>query len=105
MSFNSITKRSATFGPTPGVCRIAALSPMAMAEARSVGLNVLSTDSATLAPTPCTVCNSRNHSRSTSERKPNKRIWSSRTWVSIDKVVASPAAGSACKVRAEQCTR
>ena len=37
-------------------------------------------------------------------RKPNSRIWSSRTWVSIASATGSPWAGSACKVRAEQCT-
>ena len=78
--------RSATFGPTPGERATIALSRIAMAEARSAGLSVPSTDSATLAPTPCTVCSRRNHSRSTSLVKPNSRIWSSRTWVSIDSV-------------------
>ncbi len=43
------------------------------------GRSVPSTARATFAPTPCTVCNSRNHSRSTSLRKPNSLIWSSRT--------------------------
>ena len=61
--------RSATFGPTPGVRATIALSRIAMAEARSAGLSVPSTASATLVPTPCTVCNSRNHSRSTSVEK------------------------------------
>ena len=64
---------------TPGVRDTAALSRMAMAVARSCGLSVPSTDSATLAPTPCTVCSRRNHSRSTSLRNPNSLIWSSRT--------------------------
>ncbi len=85
MSFSSVTMRSATLGPTPGARAIVALSRIAMADARSAGLSVPSTESATLAPTPCTVCSRRNHSRSTSLRKPNSRIWSSRTWVSIDK--------------------
>ena len=58
--------RSATFGPTPGVRATIALSRIAIAEARSAGLSVPSTASATLAPTPCTVCSSRNHSRSMS---------------------------------------
>ena len=74
LSFNSVTMRSATFGPTPGVRATMALSRIAMAEASSAGLSVPSTESATLAPTPCTVCNRRNHSRSTSVRKPNSLI-------------------------------
>src|SRR6516225_7471571 len=82
--------RSATFGPTPGARATMALSRMAMAEASSLGLRVPSTESATLAPTPWTVCRRRNHSRSISERKPNRRIWSSRTCVSIDNVAGSP---------------
>ena len=59
---------------------------MATAEASSDAFSVPSTDSATLAPTPCTVCSRRNHSRSMSLAKPNSLIWSSRTWVSIDSV-------------------
>ena len=39
-----------------------------------VGGKVESTANATLAPTPCTVCSRRNHSRSTSLRKPNNFI-------------------------------
>ena len=52
---------------------------VAIAFARSAGGSVDSTASATLAPTPCTVCSNRNHSRSMSLRKPNSLIWSSRT--------------------------
>src|SRR5262249_42745109 len=84
LSFNSVTMRSATFGPTPGVRVTAALSRNAMAFASSAGGSVPSTANATLAPTPCTVCNKRNHSRSMSLLKPNNLIWSSRTYVSID---------------------
>ena len=64
---------------TPGVRATIALSRIATASASSEILNVPSTDSATLAPTPCTVCNRRNHSRSASLAKPNSLIWSSRT--------------------------
>ena len=64
---------------TPGVRVTAALSRSAIALARSAGGSVESTASATLAPTPCTVCSRRNHSRSVSLRKPNSLIWSSRT--------------------------
>ena len=71
--------RSATFGPTPGVRATMALSRVAIAVASSAGLSVPSTASATLAPTPCTVCRMRNHSRSASLVKPNNLIWSSRT--------------------------
>ncbi len=60
--------------------------------------------SATLEPTPCTDCSSRNHSRSASERKPKRRIMSSRTWVSMDSTAASPVGGRFCKVREEQWT-
>ena len=104
MSFSSVTMRSATFWPTPGERAIIALSRNAMALARSAGASVPNTESATLVPTPCTVCSSRNHSRSTGVIKPNSRIWSSRTWVSIASTTGSPGAGSACSVRAEQCT-
>ena len=89
--------RSATFGPTPGVRATMALSRIAMAVARSAGLSVLRTDSATLVPTPCTVCNSRNHSRSPSLKKAEQ----------ADLILAhmrldrerrgSPARGNACK--------
>ena len=51
-----------------------ALSRSAIAFANSAGGKVPSTASATLAPTPCTVCSRRNHSRSTSLRKPNSFI-------------------------------
>ena len=44
-----------------------ALSRSAMAEARSAGFKVPRIESATLVPTPCTVCSKRNHSRSPSE--------------------------------------
>ena len=76
----------------------------AIALASSAGGSVESTASATLAPTPCTVCSRRNHSRSMSLRKPNSLIWSSRTYVSIDSTAASPSAGNACSVREAQCT-
>ena len=56
LSFSSVTMRSATFGPTPGARAIVALSRIAIAEARSPTFSVPSTESATLAPTPCTVC-------------------------------------------------
>ena len=62
-------------------------------------------DKAMVARTPCTVCSRRNHSRSTSVRKPNNLIWSSRTYVSIDSVAGWPVPGNSCSVRAEQCTR
>src|SRR5258708_2136431 len=75
--------RSATFGPTPGVRATMALSRMAMADARSAGLSVPSTESATLAPTPCTVCSRRNHSRSMSLRNPNSLI---ETYVREDQI-------------------
>ena len=74
------------------------------ADASSDAFSVPSTDMATLAPTPCTVCSWRNHSRSRSLANPNNLIWSSRTCVSIDSVAGSPGDGSACSVRAEQCT-
>ena len=60
--------------------------------------------SATLEPTPWTDWSSRNHSRSESERKPNRRIMSSRTWVSMDKTAASPVGGRFWRVREEQWT-
>ena len=58
--------RSATFGPTPGERATIALSRIAIALARSAGRKVERIDSATLVPTPCTVCSRRNHSRSMS---------------------------------------
>ena len=70
--------RSATLAPTPGERDTVALSRIAIACQLDV-FNVPSTDSATLAPTPCTVCSRRNHSRSASLVKPNSLIWSSRT--------------------------
>ena len=77
---NAIALRDkAAVARTPGVRTTAALSRSAIALARSAGGKVESTASATLAPTPCTVCKSRNHSRSMSPRKPNSLIWSSRT--------------------------
>src|SRR5262249_7220268 len=79
LSFNSVTMRSATFWPTPGERATVALSRIATAEASSEAFNVLSTDIATLAPTPCTVCSVRNHSRSMLLGNPNSLIWSSRT--------------------------
>ena len=60
--------------------------------------------SATLAPTPCTLCNRRNQFCSASLRKPNRRMASSRTWVSIQTVTASPTGGRACRVLDEQNT-
>ena len=68
-----------TFGPTPGARAIIALSPRAIAEARSAGFSVPRMASATRVPTPCTVRSRRNHSRSRSEAKPNRRISCSRT--------------------------
>src|SRR5260370_463045 len=64
----------------PQLDQLRGLSPLsraarsAIASAGSDGGKVLSTASATFAPTPCTVCNSRNHSRSMSLRKPNSLI-------------------------------
>ena len=58
------------FGPTPGARPIMALSDSAKARCRSRGESVESTASATLAPTLCTVCSRRNHSRSSAAAKP-----------------------------------
>jgi holliday junction DNA helicase RuvA len=67
------------YGQPQAAAAIAFASRSAIALARSDGGKVESTASATLAPTPCTVCSRRNHSRSVSLRKPNSFIWSSRT--------------------------
>ena len=50
-----------------------------MAVARSEAFNVERMASATLVPTPCTVCRMRNHSRSSAVMKPKSFNWSSRT--------------------------
>ena len=105
LSFSSATMRAASFGPTPGARAMAALSPVAMAVAKRAGIEHRENASATLAPTPCTVCSRRNHSRSWSERKP----------IEADHVLADMGLdgerqpprrpwGRFCSVRDEQCT-
>ena len=64
LSFSSVTRRAASFGPTPAGRLRLALSPAAIARAISSGDRVERIDSATRAPTPCTVVRMRNQSRS-----------------------------------------
>ena len=70
LSFSSATMRAATFGPTPGARATIALSCNATALARSPADRVPITASATRAPTPCTICRSRNQSCSARVAKP-----------------------------------
>src|SRR3546814_6410477 len=69
LSFNSLTMRWASLGPTPLARDTIALSPLAIAAWRSAGASVERIASATRAQTPWTLVNSRNQSRSAAERK------------------------------------
>ena len=60
--------------------------------------------SATLVPTPCTDCSRRNHSRSSVEAKPTRRIMSWLTSISVWISANSPWPGRADSVRDEQAT-
>ena len=84
---------------------IEALSPSAIAVARSPGRSTERIASAALAPTPCTDWRSRNQTRSAGSRKPKSVIASSRTWVSTCSSTGWPVRGSRCSVLAAQCTR
>ena len=64
LSFSSSTSRAASFGPTPGARAIIALSCRAIAWLSASPGSAPRMPSATLAPTPCTLCSSRNQSRS-----------------------------------------
>ena len=97
--------RLASFGPTPSARLTIALSCAMIACDSSSALSVERIESATLAPTPCTVVSSRNQSRSLPALKPYRSIASSRTSVSTARLTGPPLFGRAPSVRAEQRTR
>ena len=70
LSLSSVARRAASFGPTPAGRLSVARSWAAIARAISSGDSVERIDSATRAPTPCTVVRMRNQSRSAVSRKP-----------------------------------
>jgi hypothetical protein len=70
LSLSSVTMRWASFGPTPDARVRLVLSCTSTASASADGASVPSNASASFAPTPCTVVNRRNQSRSSSEAKP-----------------------------------
>ena len=71
--------REAVFFPTPGIRCTAATSWAAMAAASPEGVKAESAANATLGPTPLTPMSFSNSVFSSSERKPNSDMPSSRT--------------------------
>ncbi len=71
--------REAVFFPTPGMCDTRATSCAAMAATSSAGENADSAARATFGPTPPTPMSRSNSAFSSSERKPNSAMPSSRT--------------------------
>ena len=69
------------------------------------GRSVPSSDSATRAPTPCTVCSRRNQVRSAASGKPYSVIPSSRSCSSVCSSTASPTRGSRSSVAGATVTR
>ena len=100
-----MTMRSATLGPTPGVRLIDALSPIAMAEASSPGLNVPSTDERHLgADALHGLQQAEPFALGVAEKAEQADLVFAH--VRLDRQRRRLAgAGSACSVRAEQCTR
>ncbi len=105
LSFNSLTMRWASLGPTPLARAIIALSPMATARWSSSGSSADNIASATRDPTPCTWVSSRYQSRSSARAKPTRRIESAATSISVWIVTASPIVPNAASVREEAPTR
>ena len=87
------TTRSVTFSPA-----MSAAFTSASSASRRVP------DSATRAPTPCTVCSRRNHSRSSADAKPYSFMASSLTFISIIRLAGAPTARRD-RVEAGHCTR
>jgi hypothetical protein len=105
LSFNSLTMRWASFGPTPCERATIAWSPDATARWSSSTDSAEKIASATREPTPCTEVSKRNQSRSSAEAKPIRRMSSWLTWVTVCSTTSPPSAPRLERVRVEAKTR
>ena len=90
--------RSAVRLPTPGMRSSSMRCSASIAASSSPSGNPPSTATASLGPTWGTPMSSRNARRSVGSAKPNSASTSSRTWVWIHSVHASPISGTAPSV-------